>query len=65
MTFQERVYDTTHDYDPEHVLHIEEGQDGNLHIIALDDTQAATVRLGTTEARKLRLAITRWEKAQS
>jgi len=60
----ERIYDERHDFDPEHVLHVETTDTNDLRLIVIDGQEVATVQLSDTGARALRLAITRWEKSR-
>lgn len=60
----ERIYDERHDYDPVHALHVETTDTNELRLVILDGEEVATIQLGTTQARALRLALTRWEKSQ-
>ena len=62
----ERIYDERHDHDPDHVLHVETTTDtGALRLLVIDGEQVAAIQLSKDGARSLRLALTRWEKAQS
>lgn len=62
----DRMYDERHDFDPEHVLHVEATTDtGALRLLVIDGEQAATIQLSAKDARALRLALARWERAHS
>lgn len=64
MRINERIYDARHDYDPEHVLHVMVDDAGHLALIAVEGNDVATVKLSRSEAKKLRLALQRFERGE-
>lgn len=59
----ERVYDVHHEFDAEHVLHVMEDDAGNLGLIFIDGEQTGSVKVDRNGAKKLRLALQRYERS--
>ena len=59
----ERIYDVEHDFDPEYVMHVETDSAGNLGLITIDGEQQATLKVDKEGAKKLRLALQRYERS--
>ena len=60
----ERVYDVHHDFDTDHVLHVMEDDTGNLGLIFIDGDATGSVKVDRDGAKKLRLALQRYERSR-
>lgn len=58
----ERIYDAGHDIDPDHVMHVEVDSAGNLGLVVVDGENQATLKIDQKGAKKLRLALQRYER---
>lgn len=62
----ERIYDARHDYDSDHVMHVDgKPEVERLRLDVVDGEELASIELSGTGVRALRLALQRWERAHS
>lgn len=60
----ERIYDARHDFDPDHVLHVEADGPGRLILSVVQGDAVAAIEFDTVGAKKLRLALQRYERSR-
>lgn len=61
----ERIYDVVeHYFDSDHVMHVQEDDAGNLGLIVIDGPETATLKVDKEGAKKLRLALQRYERSR-